>query len=222
MDAEEGGHVGDGAYVGFFVLFALGEDHAFGGYYLGRVDNGDAPTYAETVEALAHHAGQLAVVGARDVVDADLRGIDLAARPHRADHGDAALVGLRYEEDFGGEGVDGVDHVVERVGLENLDSALVAEVLGDGAYVEGRVDVAKAVGEDVDFRPADGGVEGYELTVDVRRRHGVGIDNGEVSYAGAHEHLGGVGSYAAHPDHKDAERLKTRYGVGRKHERRAL
>ena len=98
---------------------------------------------------------------------------------HGADEGKAALLGERGDGELRGDGVDGVDDVVEasaRRGEAGVDELF--EVLGEHEGVArddaaGGVDVAHHRGHDVDLACAHGALEGDGLAIDVRGRDDV-------------------------------------------------
>jgi len=116
-------------------------------------------------------------------------------------------VGVEEEEDFGREGVDAIDYAIVMPGVEELDSAVVAEKLLHGGDLAVGVDVAESVAEEQSLGLAYCGAEGYKLAVEIGLAHDVAVDEGQPSHTGAAQLLGGIAPHPAKTDDKDMGRL---------------
>ena len=133
----------------------------------------------------------------------DLRRVALGACTHRADDRQAALYGLGDEVHLRAQRVDGVDDVVVAVTVEELDHILILEEGLDDLQLDVGVDGAKACSQDAGFRLADGLGGGYELAIDIRRLHDVGVDDGHTADACAGDELGSEATDTAETDDED-------------------
>ena len=126
MTAEKGWHIRDGAYGGEMVVGGV-LNHGLRRNFLGGKNDTYTRCDTHAVETFAHHGSKAAGVAVGDVGSAELRGVEFAAAAHAADRGKTKRMGMIEEKHLGREGVDAINNTVVRVGLEELNHAVVAQ-----------------------------------------------------------------------------------------------
>ena len=197
---HDGRHEARGAQVG-----ALGARGTRGGGDANGLFAGveDAQVADAALAAfLAHDARKGAVDRLVHVGDAQALGVDLLGAAHGADELEAALLGQGGEGELGGNGIDGIDHVVD-VATRLLEAGLVQfyEVLGEheGVVCEdaaARIDIGDHGGHDVDLAFAHGALECDGLAIDVGGGDHVLVHDGERPDAAARERLDAARAHA--------------------------
>ena len=131
--------------------------------------------------------------------DGDARRIQFQCGTHGGEETCRGAGGVANQKCLVCQRVDGIDDVVkviEIIGLRRL--CVIASV--NGTHVCFRVDGQQMFAQGIHFDLSDGQGGCHELAVDVARLHFVGIDDGEVCDAGAHECLGTPTSHSSHSE----------------------
>ena len=146
--AEDGGDVGDGAYLGLLVALALGRDNGVTVGQFLREHHGKALADAYLAEFLPENEGQGAVVGLREVGQTDLRGIEFGSGSHRGDKGDTAVDAMGDKGDLRGQGINRIDEKIRadnpRLGAGTLNERrhiVLGKVFFHLDYLQFRIDV---------------------------------------------------------------------------------
>ncbi len=215
-DAGEGGEAAEGGSFSSarekdlfgFILFFGGAGglrqvvDGFDGIDAGKVD-GDV---AET-EFFAESLGEGAVVNFGQRADADAGRIGSQGGAHAGDDGDPAGAEGGEEFDFRGQRIDGVDHQVRRSG-EDLVQGVGMDEDPQGLNPAGEIDLGNPLVGDFGFGPAEGGMQGVKLAIEVAGPDFVEIDKPESTDAGPGQTFDGVAADGPETDDGDEGALK--------------
>ena len=150
-------------------------------------------------ESTTQRSGKRTALHLPKLGDGDARRVQFQCSPHGGEETCRGAGGVANQKCLVCQRVDGIDDVVkfiEIVGIRRL--CIIASV--DGTYVCFRVDGQQMFAQGIHFDLSDGQGGSHELAVDVARLHLVGIDDGEVRDAGAHECLGAPTSHSSHSE----------------------
>ena len=148
-----------------------------------------------------HDPGQRADGGVVDVRHLEGGGLHLIARPHGADDGRAAAVGLLDQLQLAGDGVNGVYDVVVPGKIKLIGG--VGSVEGAvGVHHRVRVDLQNALPGHVDLVFAHGLAGGEDLAVQIGETHLVVVDQIQRAHAAAGQCLHCVAAHAADAEHR--------------------
>src|SRR5574344_2729886 len=201
-EAEDGRRVGDGAVAVRLVrrepvLSAFGAPHA------GELPFGES---ARLLEPLAERAGEPVAFDLAELRRADLKGVHLERGTHRGEERDGRnREGVEDQRRLAGDRVDGVDRVIEGFESEGRGARLVVDLLTD-VELHLRIDLAEALGEDLDLDPALGLRGRHQLAVHVGEADAVGVDEEELADPRADERFGAPAADAAESDDRDLRR----------------
>ena len=179
---------------------ALGDDLPWGQGGLGGIDHrqmNDAPL----AQPLPQHPGQRAGVCFGKVGDGKAGGIQLVARTHAADDGRACRPAAADQLHLGGDAVDGVDHIIQRVEGEGR-RVFLAEKLLPAEHLRLGLDVADAPGHHLHLWLAHRGGQGDQLAVDIALADGVAVHQQDPAYAGPCQRFCREGANAPHAEHR--------------------
>ena len=209
MASEEGRHIGDGADVGFFVLPLIEDDRrrvcGFGGE-----DDFHPFVHSQFVEALAEHASQSAIVALGNVGNLDFRRVELAARAHGTDNGQAQLEAVVNQKYFGGKGVYGINNVVVSRRAEDAEHAVVTDKFVQHMQTQGRIDAPEAGRHHFRLGQSHVAVQCQELAVFVGRLHDIAINDSHFPDAGAAKLFRGISPHSPQTYNQDMGTLQTR------------
>ena len=156
------------------------------------------------LEPAAQGGSQRAATHLPELCHLNARGVELQGCTHRREEAGFGAAGMEYELGLVLQGVDGIDNVV--VGFEvEVGSGFFGIDLLPCFYLRRGVDGEQPLPQCLHLHHAYGLGGGHELAVDVGDADAVGVDNGEVADAGAHEAFRAPAAYAAHSDDDDAQ-----------------
>ena len=167
-----------------------------------------AKQYMKTFDAallalFAHDAAHGIADRFENVGKAQALGMQLVAAAHGAHQANVVVLSIFGNGELGGDGVDGVDDVVElatcllKNAREEFVDVIAQQVFGAFDDGGGRVDVVDHSLHNVHFALTDGAMKGNGLTVNVTGRDDVFIQNYEMANAAAGKCFTAVGAHAA-------------------------
>ena len=127
------------------------------------------------------------LLGTPQVRDPDTGRVPLATCRTRGDHRLCMPAAMRDQRRLHPCTVDAVHDPVRRG--QQAVQILPGDEIVDAAHLADRVDVAHASAQDLDLRPPQGAVQRRQLTVDVRLRDMVHIDQGQPADPAARQGL---------------------------------
>ena len=150
-------------------------------------------------ESTTQRSGKRTARHLPELGDGDARRVQFQCSTHGGEETCRGAGGVANQKCLVCQRVNGIDDVVkfiEIIGIRRL--CVIASV--DGTHVCFRVDGQQMFAQGIHFDLSDGQGGSHELAVDVARLHFVGIDDGEVRDAGAHECLGTPTSHSSHSE----------------------
>ena len=150
-------------------------------------------------ESATQRSGKRTALHLPELGDGDARRVQFQCSTHGGEETCRGAGGVANQKCLVCQRVDGIDDVVkfiEIIGIRRL--CVIASV--DGTHVCFRVDGQQMFAQGIHFDLSDGLGGSHELAVDVARLHFVGIDDGEMRDAGAHECLGTPTSHSSHSE----------------------
>ena len=150
-------------------------------------------------ESATQRSGKRTARHLPELGDGDARRVQFQCSTHGGEETCRGAGGVANQKRLVCQRVDGINDVVkfiEIIGIRRL--CVIASV--NGTHVCFRVDGQQMFAQGIHFDLSDGQGGCHELAVDVARLHFVGIDDGEVRDAGAHECLGTPTSHSSHSE----------------------
>ena len=150
-------------------------------------------------ESTTQRSGKRTALHLPELGDGDARRVQFQCSTHGGEETCRGSGGVANQKCLVCQRVDGINDVVkfiEIIGIRRL--CVIASV--DGTHVCFRVDGQQMFAQGIHFDLSDGQGGSHELAVDVARLYFVGIDDGEVCDAGAHECLGTPTSHSSHSE----------------------
>ena len=138
--------------------------------------------------------------------------IHLPCRSHRRNEAGLCAAGMAYEVGLFGQGVDGVDNGIVILKVESRRCGAVVDH-SQRLDLEVRVDLEQTFAQRLHFGASDIGDGSHNLPVDVGDIHTVGVDDGEVSDAAAHQTFGTPTAYSPHSEYDDTALLQALQGL---------
>ena len=155
------------------------------------------------LESVAQSTRQGVALHLPELGHLDAGGVELEGSTHRRVETRLGLRGKEDEQCLVLQRVDGIDDIVVLVEVERVGGLFGKDLLKGsnlGRGVDGQESILECLHLDLTY--GLGG--GHQLTVDVGDAHAVGIDDGELADARAHQTLGTPRTDATHAKEDDA------------------
>jgi len=120
-----------------------------------------------------------------------------------------APTGFKYQSDFGGRLVRAI-HDKVGVGRNHLLHAFWRDEIIDAVHTTSRIDVSDTLCHRHDFGLAKCAAQSVNLTVDIRFRNVIKVDQGDVAHAATGQRLCAPGAYAPNTGHNHVALLQAR------------
>ncbi len=154
------------------------------------------------LEAVAQSTRQGVALHLPELGHLDAGGVKLEGSTHRREETRLGLCGQQDEQCLVLQRVDGIDDIVVLVEVETVGGLFGKDLLKGSDLCRG-VDSKESILERLHLDLTDGLGSSHQLTVDIGDAHAVGIDNGELTNARAHQTLGTPRTDASHAKEDD-------------------